>query len=115
MQDRRLATDKPRDPPLQLKMNRLCAADEADGGHPEAPFIEAVTRGLLHSRVIGQAQVIVRRQHHYVAPVVPFHFDAPALLAFERNFVLESFGFDYLFKLASQRDRKSTRLNSSHL
>src|SRR5215475_5340088 len=111
MQDRRLATDEPRDPSLQLKMNRLCAADKADGGHPEAPFIEAVARGLLHSRVIGQAQVIVRGQNHYVAPAFPFHSDAPALLAFERDFVLESFGFDYLFKLASQRRVKLLRIH----
>src|SRR5215475_10298222 len=101
MQDRRLATDEPRDPSLQLKMNRLCAADEADGGHPEAPFIEAVARGLLHSRLIGHAQVIVRGQHHYVTPAVPFHSDTPALFAFERDFVLQSSGFNYLFKLVS--------------
>src|SRR5262249_51080919 len=30
MQDRRLATDEPRDPPLQLQMNQLCPTHDAD-------------------------------------------------------------------------------------
>ena len=85
VKNRRLTAHKFGDAPLEFEVDRLCAADEADGGHPESPLIERLPRRLLDRRVIGEAEIVVRGKHDLVSTT---NLNPSSLLALEGNFVL---------------------------
>src|SRR6185503_593203 len=62
VEDRVLRAEEPRDPILELFVDVLRAADEADRGHAVAPAIERGMRGGEDLRIVGQAQVVVRAE-----------------------------------------------------
>ena len=57
-----LGPEEGRHPALQLAMDVLRAADEADGGHAVAPVLEAGVGGRDDAGVRGEAEVVVRAE-----------------------------------------------------
>ena len=54
-----LGAEELAEPPLQLDVDLLRAADEAHRGHPVAPAVERLVGGGDHRRVVGEAEVVV--------------------------------------------------------
>ena len=52
---------------LQLQVQRQRAVEEAGAGEAGAEALQRVARGLLHARVAGQPEVVVRAQHDALA------------------------------------------------
>jgi hypothetical protein len=69
VQDRVVRPEKGRDLGLELAVKHLSPADEAHGRHAGAPLVDRVLLRLAHPRVVGEAQVVVRGQHHELAAV----------------------------------------------
>lgn len=59
VEDRVLLAEERREPLLQLLVDLLRAADEADRGHPVAPAVQCLVGGGDHLGVVGEAQVVV--------------------------------------------------------
>ena len=82
-------------PRLQLLMNGLRAADEANAGQTVAPLVERSPGGLDHARMVGQAQVIVGAEIQYRQ--AGGDFDLRLLRAIDEPFALEQSGLGDLF------------------
>ena len=96
MKYRGFTTDELCDSLFELEVNRLSPAEESDAGHAVAPLVQSAMRGSFDARMIRQPEVVVGSQHHNF---FAFDGDQPALLAFERDFVLEGLGFFDFFQL----------------
>ena len=61
-----LGTEEPRDPGLELQVQVLGAADEADAGHAEAALIHGRLGGAYDVRMVRQAKVVVGAEVQHV-------------------------------------------------
>ena len=78
--DRVVLAEVFRDRQLELAMQRLRAADEADRGHAEAEFVHRPRRGGDDVRVVGEAEIIVGAKIERLArAVLRSDADPPAL------------------------------------
>ena len=64
VEDGVIGTEETADPLFQGVVDRLCAADEADGGHTVTPAIECFAGSLHDGRVISQPQIIIGTKIH---------------------------------------------------
>ena len=65
VEDGVLLAHEPGDPGLQLLVDVLGAADEADGGQAEAPLVVGGLGGGDEVRVVGEAQIVVGAHIHH--------------------------------------------------
>ena len=72
IEDRVLGAEEARESPLQLLVDVLRPADEADRRHAVAPAIKCGVRGLHDRGVIGESEVVVRAE----VDDLPTRFDA---------------------------------------
>jgi hypothetical protein len=87
VQDRVLHPQEGGHPPLQLEVQGLRPADEADAGHPVAPFLQRALGGGQELGVSGEAQVVVRAEIEHRA-VAALHADLRPLVAQDRPLLL---------------------------
>src|SRR5262245_30574072 len=87
MQNSGFAADEPGNPVFEVDVNRLSPAQEADRCEAVAPLVECPASGFLNSRMVGEAEVVIRGEHYDFTAVDD---NITALLALERDFVLES-------------------------
>src|SRR2546422_5648730 len=109
MKDRRFTAYELCDSLFEFDVDRLRPAQEPDRRHPVAPLIEPAMRGSFDAWVIGEPEIIVRREHHDLAAADPH---IATLFAFERDFVLEGLRFFDVLKLAIQCGVEFTRIHS---
>jgi hypothetical protein len=77
VEDRVVGAEELREAFLELAVQGLCAADEADGRHPVAPAVERLAGGLDDLRVVGEPEVVVRAEVEQLA--APGHVDVRTL------------------------------------
>ena len=80
-----------RDSSLELLVQVLCSADEADGRHAVTVRIHRLFRCLNQALVVCQAQVVVCAEVQYL--VSGIHLDVGALRSCDDSFVLVKSGF----------------------
>ena len=68
-EDRVVGAEERGEPLLELAVQRLRPADEADRRHAVAPAVERLVRRLDHRRVTGEAEIVVRAEVEQLAPV----------------------------------------------
>src|SRR5690606_22802105 len=97
IENRVLGAEERRQPPLELLVDVLRAADEADRAEAEAVLRRAVARGLDEPRVVGQPEIVVRAEVQHLAAACDL--DAGGLLRGDdalglvEALLLESLGF----------------------
>ena len=77
VEDRVVGAEEGGDLRLELLVELLRAADEADGPEARAPAVDRLLLRLADARVVGEAEVVVRGQHHDLA-AADLHARAPA-------------------------------------
>src|SRR5262249_41378750 len=89
MQDSGFATDESGNPVFEIEVNRLGPAQKSYRREAVAPIVEGPASGLLDSRMVRQAEVIIRSKHYDFTAV---HNDITALLALQRHFIFKGLG-----------------------
>ena len=91
VEDRVLGLEELGDRGLELLVDRLRAADEADGRAAEAVFVERLVRRLDDFGIVREAEIVVRAHVDDFAPVLKT--DVRRLRAGDHAFFLVKTGF----------------------
>src|SRR5262249_50712229 len=99
VQDRVVGSEERRDLRLELLVELLRAADEPDGAEPRPPAVHGFLLRLPDAGVAGEAEVVVRGQHHDLAAA---DLHARALRRLEDELFLVGSGFAELGHLRGE-------------
>jgi len=101
VEDRVLGSEKGGDAFFELPVNRLRAADEADGRQSVSEIALPFCRCLGDGGMVGQSEVIVGGEHDDVAE--SFDVDHRSLRRFHQQLAFERAGGSHLIELGLQR------------
>ena len=113
VKNRVLGTEKPGDALFELAMNRLRAADEADGRQTIAVVALTFLSGFGDGGMVGQAEVVVRSQHDHFADAFDVHHRT--LGRFHQQLALERASGGHLIELGLQRGNQRHENSSADL